>query len=111
MLTVIASAIGATLYRLRGGLWRDLTGAQRWYNGTHMMRAIWFIPTAGLVMLLAPSTPWWLWFALAASIYTVTGVLHGPAYWLGWQLPGASSANGELIVGGLSWLSLVLLLR
>lgn len=52
------------------------------------------------------------WFApLAASIYTATGLLHGPAYWTAWRLPRASSANGELIVGAISWAAIVILLR
>jgi len=190
-----ASLIGALLYRLRGGWWRNLTGAQRWYNGTHMMRAIWALPTAGLIYALAGG-PWWLmgalfvsvfasmallghgahmifdaqkytdgngtktelltgwwlpevfggvpdaawahsrvtaynmagmsfiglirniiamlplfWFApVPALIYATTGALHGPLYWLGWRLPSASSANGEYLVGGLSWFAIALLL-
>lgn len=194
MFTLLAPFLGAILYRLRGGLWRDLTGAQRWYNGTHAMRAIWALPTAGLIYALAGGplwllgalfvsvfasmalighgahmmfdaqryvdengtktellTSWWVpdvfggvpdaawkhskitaynmagmsfiglcrnaiaalplivvapWFV---ALYALTGALHGPAYWAGWRLPGASSANGEYIVGGLSWLTIVLI--
>ena len=196
MIAAIAALVGAVLYRSRGGMWRDITGAQQWYNGTHMMRAIWSLPTAGLIYALAGGplwllgalfvsvflsmalighgahmmfdaqknidgrgtktellTDWWIpdvfggvpdaaWDhskitaynmagmsfigvcrnALAAlplivaapwfvALYALTGALHGPAYWAGWRLPNASSANGEYIVGGLSWFAIAILLR
>lgn len=46
--------------------------------------------------------------AIALLLYTATGALHGPLYWLGWRLRG-NSATGELLVGGLSWAALVLI--
>lgn len=63
---VAVALIWSALYRLRGGWWRNLTGSQRWYNGTNVMRLIWSVPTALLVWWLT-SAPWWLIPAGAAS--------------------------------------------
>lgn len=202
MLTLLAALIGATLYRLRGGLFRDLTGDKRWWNGSHAMRLIWSLPTAALVTALAEPSPivyaglalvasifasmalighgahmtfdrkvWFgpgvnrtelltgwlprvfgepvatwsdarfvaynivgmsviglvrnlialapLWLmpfvsshggiGIAAAVYMLSGLTHGPLYWLGYRL-GRSSAAGELLVGGTSWAALVLIL-
>lgn len=66
LLIVASAGIGAGLYRLRGGLWRDLWARETWWTGTQAMRALWAIPTAAL-MVWASGGPLWLLAPLAVS--------------------------------------------
>jgi hypothetical protein len=43
-----------------------------------------------------------------AIIYALTGLLHGPLYWAGWRING-TSATGEVLVGAVSYASIVLI--
>lgn len=89
MLTAILAAVGAALYRLRGGLWKMTTtppGA-RWWNGTHACRAIWALPT-GLLAYFLVGGPWWLAVALVVTVFLSVALfghgahmIYGPAYW------------------------------
>ena len=186
MIEGIATFLGSILYRLRGGLFADLTGIR----GTQLMRLIWSLPTA-VAMTISSGAPWWVagpilvsvfaglalighgahmimdaelyahgrgsktelltswwlpaafggipdetwladraedvtlynvvgmsfiglcrntisvlplfWFApVYAAVYSVYGLTHGPAYWVGWRIAD-SSAAGEVVVGGSSW--------
>ena len=77
MIELLAAAIGAVLYRLRGGAWRNLTGDRRWWNGTHAMRAIWSVPT-GALMAEFSGAPWWLSVPLVVSVFLSLALLgHG----------------------------------
>lgn len=49
-----AATIGAVLYRLRGGWLATLTG---WRQPTQLMRAVWAVPTAGLLALCFGASP------------------------------------------------------
>lgn len=64
----------------------------------------------GLVRNALAAAPLFWLAPSAAGIYAATGLLHGPLYRLGWRFtPDIRAA--ELMVGALSWASLVLLLR
>ena len=50
-----------------------------------------------------------MWFApLAAVLYALSGLLHGPLYWLGWQASEDITAP-ECLVGAASWAAIVLI--
>jgi hypothetical protein len=73
MIEAIAVVIGALLYRLRGGLFDDLTGIK----GTQLMRAIWSVPT-GIALAICASSPWWLALVLIATAFAGLALLgHG----------------------------------
>ncbi len=44
-----------------------------------------------------------------ALIYALTGLLHGPLYWLGWRTQGGGIQAAEVIVGAVTWASIVLI--
>jgi len=58
---IIATLIGAMLYRLRGGWWTDLTG----WGGSH---AVWAIPTAAFMTEMSHS-PIWMFPILIVTNY------------------------------------------
>lgn len=74
---VIAAVVGAVLYRLRGGWFRDLTGSQKWWNGSQAMRLIWSLPTAALIAWQAETT--WLGFGvLVVTVFASLALIgHG----------------------------------
>lgn len=43
-----------------------------------------------------------------ALIYALTGLLHGPLYWLGWKIKPTQD-TGEVLVGAVTWASIVLI--
>ncbi len=45
---------------------------------------------------------------MVATIYTVTGLLHGPIYWLGYKTPWRHQAC-EVFIGSFSWATIALL--
>lgn len=45
---------------------------------------------------------------LGAVVYALTGILHGPLYWLGYRINGSSTAS-EVIVGAFTWASIILI--
>lgn len=50
------------------------------------------------------------WFApIPATVYAISGLSHGPLYWLGWQVSEDITAP-ELLVGGVTWMTILLLL-
>lgn len=73
MAPIIAAIIGGALYRLRGGLFSDISRYVGWEWGstqrTQTMRLIWAVPTAGLIVLLSQPAAWWLFPALAITVW------------------------------------------
>jgi hypothetical protein len=50
------------------------------------------------------------WFApISATVYAISGLSHGPLYWLGWQVSEDVTAP-ELLVGAVTWATILLLL-
>lgn len=50
-----------------------------------------------------------MWFApWAVVIYAASGLLHGPLYWLGWQVSEDITAP-ECLVGATSWAAIILI--
>ena len=45
---------------------------------------------------------------VAVAIYAASGALHGPLYWAGWRIRGGGIQVAELLVGALSWTTLLL---
>lgn len=43
-----------------------------------------------------------------ALIYVLTGLLHGPLYWLGWKIEPTQD-TGEILVGATTWAFIVLI--
>lgn len=107
------AALGGLLYRLRGGLWKTLTGGDRWWNGSQACRLIWAIPTARLIFALTGG-PWWLPAALTVSVFLSLALIghgahmvYGAAYWRvsapGRQLELVTTFWLERLFGGLPW--------
>ena len=46
--------------------------------------------------------------ASGAIIYALTGLLHGPLYWLGYRINGKGETS-EVIVGAVTWATIVLI--
>lgn len=75
--------LGGLLYRLRGGLWKTLTGGDKWWNGTHACRALWALPTA----FMLAGTEWVMFGLLSATFFLSMALIghgahmvYGPAY-------------------------------
>ena len=45
---------------------------------------------------------------LGAIVYALTGILHGPLYWLGYRINGKGETS-EVVVGAVTWASIVLI--
>ena len=61
----------------------------------------------GLVRNIITAAP--LAFAgepIAAAIYAASGLMHGPAYWLGYRINGKGETS-EVVVGAASWALIV----
>ena len=83
MAYLIAFALGAIFYRLRGGWWHRLTAGEKpkvWWNGTQAMRLWWAVPTAALMTEYSYG-PLWLWPVLALSVF-VSQALFGTGQYL-----------------------------
>lgn len=69
---VVAAAIGGILYRLRGGVFSNLSRRYGWEWGgkqrTQLMRTLWSLPFAGLIYYLVGG-PWWVGLALCVSVF------------------------------------------
>lgn len=73
LLVLAAAAAGGALYRLRGGWLKTLAGI----GSTQVCRAVWALPTAGLIWWLAGG-PWWLALALVATVFASMALIgHG----------------------------------
>ena len=81
MVAGIAALIGALLYRLRGGVLKDLvagTWAEK-YVGTQVSRLAWSIPTACLMTEMAHA-PWWLAIILSLTNWGSLGLFGTGQY-------------------------------
>ena len=55
------------------------------------------------IMPLAPTNEF------AAAAYALTGLLHGPLYWLGWRIRGDGIQAAEVLIGAFTYASIVLI--
>ncbi len=46
---------------------------------------------------------------IPALIFALTGLLHGPLYWLGWRIRGDGIQAAEVLTGAVTWASIVLI--
>ena len=76
LLSIGAAVIGAMLYRLRGGWWRDLFG-DHWWTGAQAMRLIWSLPT-GILLTFATGAPPWVAFVAVITVFLSMALIgHG----------------------------------
>jgi hypothetical protein len=62
----------------------------------------------GLLRNTIAITPIFFVSPVIAGIYAVTGLLHGPLYFLGYKTPWKSEAS-EIIVGSVTWATIALI--
>jgi hypothetical protein len=59
----------------------------------------------GLVRNTTAILPIFPFYEIPCLIYALTGLLHGPLYWLGWRIKDGETS--EVVVGAFTWASIV----